>query len=124
MPRKYEKKGGNGGAREGAGRPVGTGHPNPLEYGEVAALKSLKREPAPEASEGVKRLADEALCTIIEVMRGEAGFSSQDRLRAATLVRHETCGPLVQRMEQSGPDGGPLVVVLDEVKDEPAEGDA
>lgn len=57
-------------------------------------------------------VADEALGTVVEVMRGEF-FDSQvasTRLRAAAMVREEVCGLVPQRL--AGEDGGPLKVSI------------
>lgn len=49
-----------------------------------------------------RELADECLNTMTLVMRGHADFKQAPyRLKAATALREEICGPLKQRVEHS-----------------------
>lgn len=100
-----------GGAREGAGRPEGTS--NTLGYGEVKATKAAGLRVPEALDEDSKRLAAHALQRIVDVMDGKVhAFDASHVLKAATHVRLETCGPVAQRVEHSGPDGGALQVVV------------
>lgn len=106
-----------GGARPGAGRPEGT--INALPYGSVQALKGLRlRVPegaAPEAAE----LADRAFARVVDVLEERVHFQQAGHvLKAATMVREEICGPMAQKHEVGGVDGGALVV---EVRKYPKE---
>jgi hypothetical protein len=98
-----------GGKRPGAGRPKGSR--NALERGEVQALKALRRRVPKDAEPGDVALADEARDVILQAMRG--GIHWQEcppRLKAATWVREEVCGPRPTKIEASGPDGEPLII--------------
>lgn len=110
-----------GGHRAGAGRKPGS--PNALGYGEVKAVKSLRWRVPEAAPEPVKDLADLALETIAQVMRGEVSYlNAAPRLKAATTVRAEVCGPPAQKVEHA------VRVTLEQLvagsfEDEDAEGD-
>jgi hypothetical protein len=58
------------------------------------------------------QLAGDALATMVRVMRGQAGPSSFSRLKAALATREEICGPITQRHELSGADGGALTIKI------------
>lgn len=114
--RKHRATGGKppGGARAGAGRPVGA--TNALEMGAVNAIQTFRHRVPESASREAAAVADEAMGAIIQVMRGEVMFGATDRLRAATMVRQEVCGPIAQKVEHGGPDGGPLQVSIEIVR--------
>jgi hypothetical protein len=79
----------------------------------VKALKSLRRR-IPEGAEPDDVLvADEARDVIYKVMRGEVlpDFAPH-QLKAATYVRTEICGPVAQKLEHTGADGGPVTVSI------------
>jgi hypothetical protein len=104
----------HGGARLGAGRPAGSFNALPLNA--VGAVKACRlRVPAgatPEAAE----LADLALQRIVDVMLGQnvvPFVQLGDVLKAASIVRNEVCGPIAQKLEHSGADGGPLQVSVE-----------
>lgn len=104
---------GHGGKRAGAGRPVGTGSPHVLGHGERAAVKAAGLRVPKDAPESYRELADEALGTLVDVMRGGVHFTEAGpRLKAATRIREEVCGPLAQKVEHSGKDGAPLGFVI------------
>lgn len=99
-----------GGARKGAGHPGGT---NALRRGERPALAAAGLRVPKDAPEGYRDLADEGLETIVAAMRGEFHFTEAGpRLKAATRIREEVCGPLLQKVEHSGKDGAALSFVI------------
>lgn len=127
MPRNYVKKGGNGGARPGAGRPEGVNEP--LPRGTIAALKGLRHRVPSGTPEVAADIADEAFSAIVDVMRGEfRRKGSREVLRAATALRAEVCGPIVQKLEHTGADGQALIVEVrtygadEDGAEEPARG--
>lgn len=100
-----------GGAREGSGRPEGS--KNTLAYGEVKAIKAAGLRVPATATPEAKELADEALGIVADIMRGGVSYlTASHQLKAATRIREEVCGPLAQKLEHSGPDGGPLQVSI------------
>lgn len=104
-----------GGKREGSGRPEGSA--NTLEYGEVRAIKAAGLRVPEGAHPEARDLADEALGVIIKAMRGEISFvESGIRQKAAVRIREEVCGPLAQKHEHAGHDGGPLQVSINVVR--------
>lgn len=101
----------HGGKRPGAGRPLGS--KNVLGLGEVKALKAAGLRVPKDAPEGHRELADEALQRIVDVMRGDVSYlEAGGVLKASTHIRAEICGELTKKVEASGPDGGPLEVVI------------
>lgn len=110
---------GRGGRREGAGRPVGTGSPHVLGHGERAAVRAAGLRVPRDAPDSHRELADDALGLLVSVMNGEVHFSEAPaRLKAATRIREEICGPLAQKVEHTGAEGGPLVI---EIRNEATE---
>lgn len=104
-------KKGRGGKREGSGRKAGGR--NALQIGEVQALKTLRHRVPDGAPPEAGAFADEAFGTIVKVMRGEVSFTEATaRLKASTYIREEICGPVAQKLQHSGPDGGPLEVSI------------
>lgn len=98
----------HGGKRSGAGRPRGS--QNTLGYGEVKALGVARLKLPETASQGEADLAAVALGRIVDVMNGVVDFrQSGSVLKAATRIREEICGPLAQKYEMTGKDGGPVV---------------
>jgi hypothetical protein len=98
-----------GGSRPGAGRPQGSS--NTLEYGEVRALKAVRLRVPTGATPELEHLAGRALERIVDVMEERvSSFQARAVLSAATRIREEACGPLAQKLEHSGPEGGALVV--------------
>jgi hypothetical protein len=90
------------------GRPRGSN--NTLEYGEVKAVKAAGLRVPDTAKPAERELADEALGLLVTVMRGGVHFmEAPTRLKAATRIREEICGPLATKVEHSGKDGGPMV---------------
>lgn len=101
-----------GGKREGAGRTPGT--PNTLKYGEVKAVKVARLRVPESASDAAAALADRALQRIIDVMEEDVGaFKAGMVLKAATRIREEVCGPVAQKLNIAGADGGPLQVTIE-----------
>lgn len=104
-------KGKHGGKRESAGRPPGSR--NVLGYGEVAAIKAAGLRVPEAAPVDHRELADEALSTVVDVMRGRVHWQEAGpRLKAATLIRQEICGPVPTKLEHSGADGAPLSITI------------
>ena len=111
-----EGKGKRGGKRPGAGRPPGS--TNSLPLGAVQAVKAAGLRVPEAATPEQRELADEALGTVVEVMRGQVHYmDAPARLKAATVIRQEICGPVPTKLEHTGADGEPLtvrVVTLDD----------
>lgn len=120
MDRSATKRRGRGGKRPGAGRPAGS--KNTLPLGAVSAIRALRHRVPADAPKELADVAGEAFDAVVEVMRGEFRDSTvaSTRLRAAAMVREEVCGPMAQKLEHTGKDGGPLVVEVVEYLDEPA----
>lgn len=79
--------------------------------GEVKAVKAARLRVPEGTPEEHAQLAEEAKDQIVAVMRGEVGFKSAPHvLKAATTLRQEICGPVPQKLEHTGENGGPLVV--------------
>lgn len=107
---------GRGGKREGAGRPAGS--TNVLGLGEVKALKVAGLRVPKDAAPAARELADVAQQRIIDVMMGDVdSFKSGAVLKAATHLRAEICGDVTKKVEASGPDGGPLEIIVKTVSD-------
>lgn len=90
-----------GGARPGAGRPPGSIKDDPLTKEERNALRAMRyRVPEELKDSDVGEMADEALETIVDVMRQKVHpMYAPTVLKAATLIREEVCGPVVKRIE-------------------------
>lgn len=102
---------GRGGKRDGAGRPAGT--PNVLGYGEVKAIKAAGLRVPKDAPEAHRELADEALERIAAVMREQVHFTAAGPvLKAATQLRAEICGPVANKTEITGANGGALEITV------------
>lgn len=107
-----------GGKRPGAGRPQGT--TNVLEYGAVSALKSLRHRVPEGIAPELADIAGEAFQRMVAVMRGEvSGSDAFPVLTAAKAIREDVCGPIKQKLEVGGPDGGALQVSINIRRDEP-----
>lgn len=91
---------GRGGKRPGAGRPKGSR--DVLPRGVVKALKALRHRVPEGMKPEVAALADEALGTYVEVMRGKVKRFARERLAAAALVREEVCGKAAQKVDHGG----------------------
>lgn len=108
-----------GGKRPGAGRPKGA--TNALPAGAVAAIKAARLRVPADATPEAAQLAGRALERIIDVMEDRCGMGSFAVLGAARALREEVCGPLKQKVEHTGAEGGPLVVkVVVEADDDAA----
>jgi hypothetical protein len=93
------------------GRPRGS--KNVLGLGEVKALKAAGLRVPKDAPEGHRELADEALQRIVDVMRGDVSYlEAGSVLKASTHLRSEICGEVTKKVEASGPDGGPLEIIV------------
>lgn len=102
-------KGQHGGKREGAGRKAGSR--NTLGYGEVKALRSLRYRLKEGTPPEMAAAAGIALDRIVDVMMERVPpTAAPSVLKAATLLREEACGPIAQKHEVAGPEGGALVV--------------
>lgn len=99
-----------GGKRPGAGRP--TGARNALPQGAVAAIRALRHRVPEGTPEPLAELADEALATVAEVMRGQVRRGTE-RLNAARVVREEICGPVPKQLRVGGEGGGPITIHVD-----------
>lgn len=84
-----------------------------LPAGAVRAMKALRHRVPEDASPEAAAIADEALDTVVEVMRGNVRDLARERLSAAALVREEVCGPVVKRLEHSGPGGEAIAINID-----------
>ncbi len=93
-----------GGARPGAGRPRLSDDRDedifsPETYRALRSVRNSVRVPA-DAPDDHREIADEAFDTIVEVMRGRVHpFMATVRLKAASMVREEICGPVVRKIE-------------------------
>ncbi len=110
-----QPKRGRGGKRPGAGRPAGSR--NALGYGEAKAVHACKLRLPKDATPEAEYLAQRALQRIVDVMEGQVSFLEAGAvLKASTRVREEVCGPLAQKLEHAGPDGGQLVIEVRTLK--------
>lgn len=104
----------HGGKRPNAGRPSGS--TNSLPYGAVEAIRSLRLRVPKDAHPDAINLAGEALEAIAKVMRGVVPASAAgNTLKAAALIRNEVCGPVTQKLEHTGAEGGPLQIVVQKI---------
>lgn len=105
-----------GGKRVGAGRPPGIRAPLGIRPARLALkLRILEGTPGPQAE-----LAEEAFDRIVAVMRGQVEFDlASTTLKAATHVRAEICGPLPQKLEHAGRDGGAISIEIIRTVSEP-----
>lgn len=88
----------HGGARKGAGRKKGTS--DTLPRGMVKAISALRHRVPEDASPEAKAVADEAMATVVNVMRGKGGARFvRERLTAAAMVREEVCGTVPKKHE-------------------------
>lgn len=100
-----------GGARPGAGRPLGV--KNVLELGEAQAIKALRWKVPESTPAPIADAAGEAFFRIVEVMRGDSYVADPaNTLRAAFRVRDEACGQPTQRVEHTGKDGETLTIQI------------
>ena len=114
---------GNGGRRPGAGRPKGS--KNALPLGAVSAIRALNLRVPDNAKPEAADLANEALETVVAVMRGEErspGLAFA-RLASARAVREEVCGKVADKSEITGKDGGALEVVIRDLSKEQDDAD-
>lgn len=101
------RKKGSGGKRDGAGRPEGSN--NTLRYGEVKAIRAANLRLPEGADEESHELAGRALQRIADVMECRVShLHAGNVLKAATRLREEVCGPVAQKLEHSGANGGPI----------------
>lgn len=101
-----------GGTRDGAGRPKGA--KNTLTYGQVKGLAACRLRVPDDASPQVIALADRTLERLIAVMEEKVNsFQAGSVLKAATRIREEALGPLAQKHELTGANGGPLSVSIE-----------
>lgn len=102
----------SGGKRGGSGRPNGAR--NALPYGGKQAIDACRFRVPDDASDEQIMLADRSLQRIVDCMEGRV-FPEMltGILKAATWVRTEACGPMAQKVEHSGPNGGELKVSIE-----------
>ena len=67
----------------------------------------------------VAALADEAIATVLKVMRGQTGRHSLTQLTAAGVIRDEICGPIKQRLSIEGAGGPPRMSVTIDMSPQP-----
>jgi hypothetical protein len=91
---------GRGGKRPGAGRPKGVREA--LPRGVVKAIKAMRHRVPEGTRPEVAELADEALATVVDVMRGKVKRFARERLAAASVLREEVCGKASQKLEHQG----------------------
>lgn len=118
--KKIDRRGGpranSGGARKGAGRKKGG--KNALELGEVSAIRVAGMRVPKTASGDELELADAAQQRIIDVMMGRVHYSAATPiLSSAKHIREEICGPIKQKIEHTGEDGGALNIVIKKIGD-------
>ena len=66
-------------------------------------MKALRHRVPRGTPPELEALADEALDTVAQVMRGEVWFQEAGpRLRAATIIREEVCGRVEDRLAVTG----------------------
>jgi hypothetical protein len=79
----------------------------------LEAVRQMRLRLPPNATPEQATLAGDALATMVRVMRGQAGKDAFSRLKAALATREEICGPVTQRHEVGGIEGGaPLIVKI------------
>lgn len=104
-----------GGARKGAGRPVGV--VEALERGEVAAIRALNLRVPPGADPVAAAVANEAFGTLVDIMRGLVrGPDAALRRSSAKDIREEICGPVAQKVNLADANGEKLTVAVNIVR--------
>lgn len=107
----------HGGRRPGAGRPKGA--KNALPQGSVAALKAAGLRVPSTASPEERELANVALSRMVDVMLEQVHpNSAYSVLTSSRAIREEICGPVAQKHEVAGKDGGALEVVIRDLSKE------
>lgn len=100
-----------GGKRAGAGRPKGSRDVLPR-----GAVSILRLRVPPGATPEAAALADEALTAVAAVMRDDWKVKgAAAKLAAAAHLREEICGPMPQKHEVAGKDGGPVEFTVREI---------
>lgn len=80
----------------------------------MQALRTLRYRVPEGMPKVLADVAGESFEAIVDVMRGKVGWQdAAPRLKAATVLRHEICGPLATKVEMGGPDGGPVQVSIE-----------
>lgn len=80
------------------GRPQGS--TNALPRGSVQALRGLRYRVPDTCPQPLAELADEAVEVVADVLRGNVPTGQmQHRLKAATILRNEACGPIPKTVE-------------------------
>lgn len=93
----------------GRGRPKGS--KNALPLGAVKALQTCRWRIPDGTSEAMADVADHALSRVLDVLDERVPANKAHAvLKAAQIAREEICGPIAQRLEHSGPGGGPIAV--------------
>lgn len=84
-----------------------------LGLGEVNAIKACNWQVPEDAPPDLKALADRAVQRIAAVMEEKVHSSNAASvLGAATRVRELVCGPIKQKHEVTGADGGALTIEI------------
>ena len=79
----------------------------------MKAIKAAKLRVPEGTPEEHAELAEEAKERIVAVMRGRVHHTQAAQvLKASTRLRDEICGPLTNKTEVSGADGGPVIVEI------------
>ena len=101
-----------GGKRPGAGRPPGV--VEVLGRGEVKAIRAARLRVPEGIHPAAEEMAQRALERIVDVMEERVHHTQAGGvLKAATRLREEACGPLLQKVALTDPTGeGPLQVVV------------
>jgi hypothetical protein len=87
----------------GPGGPTGPRSKDCITREEKQAIRAMKWRVPAEAPEQAVELANEALGTIVKVMRQGVMFKhARTTLAAAAAVRDEVCGPIKRQVEVSG----------------------
>lgn len=84
--------------------------------GTIQAIKALNLRVPENAPEAAKALANRAFERVVDVLEEGVDFRQAGAvLKAATMVREEICGPMAQKHEVAGKDGGALVIEVHKV---------
>lgn len=79
--------------------------------GTIQAIKALNLRVPEGATDAARALANRALERVVDVLEEGVDFRQAGSvLKAATIIREEVCGPMAQKHEVGGADGGALVV--------------
>lgn len=112
---------GNGGRRPGAGRKPGT--PNVLPTGTVAALDAARiaqKRLGKDADPADLAVLQHVYSRVADVLAEKVDFRQAGHvLKGSAMVADAVAGPIVQKVQASGADGGPLTVLIRDLGKEP-----